>query len=37
MSDQYRDGCGKKAGVIAWLAVTLIQLGAWLSTKMDRK
>ncbi len=37
MSDNYRDGCSKKAGVVAWLAVTLIQLGAWIAEKTERK
>lgn len=31
MSDDYRDGCSKRAGVIAWLVVSLVQAAAWLS------
>lgn len=37
MSDNYRDGCSKRAGVIAWFAVTMIQVAAWIAAKTDRR
>lgn len=36
-SDNYRDGCSKRAGVIPFLVITAVQVAAFLFGLFDRR